>query len=363
MTIEHRASMELMESIFKNELLLENIFSSMNLNGIKTVRFVNKKWKRIAAQRFSEISRVFIQLNNEFSRIKVDINDKPFIVLKWGDDINTALDDKLATFKHFKLSITISEEAERKERSEQAFLYLTQVLRHLRCPNGSLIHSLMLHQIMKESNISIDQLASISEACNDYSHVEIRPRGYSLVDASKLPKMICNTLRVYYSTDVVHAFSNFLKTKKVIFVDASFISLDKVTAAINGNAEQFGALEEIDITMKVNVKELLHLAVIHPLRRLSIRIVNGDMLYAGISSLTECITRHAPMLEVLSLEFLQSRIKSEFCKFEGTEFPKLMRLYIGKDVTFVDTSSRDVDIFNFNGGIEVIWTLPSDSGK
>lgn len=74
------------------------------------------------------------------------------------------------------------------------------------------------------------------------------------VDASKLPKMICNTLRVYYSTDVVHAFSNFLKTKKVIFVDASFISLDKVTAAINGNAEQFGALEEIDITMKVNVK-------------------------------------------------------------------------------------------------------------
>lgn len=52
----------------------------------------------------------------------MDINDKPFIVLKWGDDINTALDDKLATFKHFKLSITISEEAERKERSEQAFL-------------------------------------------------------------------------------------------------------------------------------------------------------------------------------------------------------------------------------------------------
>lgn len=68
--------------------------------------------------------------------------------------------------------------------------------------------------------------------------------------------MICHTIRInpttFPLTNVSNVFSHYVNTKKIIFEDASLINLDQVVRAIIGTGEQFGKLEEIDVTMKMN---------------------------------------------------------------------------------------------------------------
>lgn len=69
-------------------------------------------------------------------------------------------------------------------------------------------------------------------------------------DITGLPKLICNTLRLDRSAvaeDVSNFFTNF-NTAKIIVEDASYIDLYGVVQAIVRYGEQFGILQEIDVT-------------------------------------------------------------------------------------------------------------------
>lgn len=132
--------------------LLKNIFSSMDLDTMKSVRLVNKKWNTVAESRFKEIRRVCMKvlrtfkyikhlnlLNNLQARVHLKFGDntekqcncerKPFLILRSGNDIRTALSDKLASFTHFKLEVTISGEEEKIDEEYQCKYKLDWIIK------------------------------------------------------------------------------------------------------------------------------------------------------------------------------------------------------------------------------------------
>ncbi|XP_021961850.1 uncharacterized protein LOC110857569 [Folsomia candida] len=357
--MDTKASVELMESIFENELLLANIFSWLDLDTIKIVRLINTKWESVARKRFSEISLVFVRLKFDLSsantRIKLDLNNKPFLTL-WlddGNDIITPLYDQLAPFKNFKLVFTIyAETVISDERMEEAYFCLNQLIRYLWRPNGSLTHSMGFFQ-----NTSKDLLRSIIDGYNAFSHVEIEAGEYVwFINTSDLPKMICHTIRInpttFPLTNVSNVFSHYVNTKKIIFEDASLINLDQVVRAIIGTGEQFGKLEEIDVTMKMNFNQLAALAGLRGLKRLKIRINDTIISESPMPALQECITKHAATLEFLHLEWMRCRVTSELSKLDSIEFQKLRKLYFGKNLLFEDVAEHEVDLFDLHVAIQ-----------
>ncbi|XP_021962021.1 uncharacterized protein LOC110857716 [Folsomia candida] len=371
--------MELMESIFENELLLGGIFSWLDLDTIKIVRLVNSKYKRVAWKRFSEISHVYVHLHlvlgTDFdnARLQLDLNDQPFLTLELGEDINTALNDQLTPFKNFKLEFTIIQRTLISDRRiEVVYFRLNQLIRHLWRPNGSLIHSLSVLLSSEVGNVSRDLLVSIIQACNSFSHVEIEPKGYVLLNTSDLPRMTCHTLRINYAAfrfgNLSNSFSNFENIKKIILEDASSINLDTVVRAIFDNGEQFRNLEEIDVKIKLKFDQLVALAGLRGLKRLTIRIVAANMSQNTIPALQECVARHSQTLEFLYLQFIRCKVTSGL-SFE-TVFPKLRMLYLEtanltfeefgdqdqdiyyEDEAFKEVESPSVDIFYLNGAVE-----------
>ncbi|OXA47709.1 hypothetical protein Fcan01_17961 [Folsomia candida] len=339
---------ELLESISWNELLLKNIFSSMDLDTMKSVRLVNKKWNTVAESRFKEIRRARVHLKfGDNTEKQCNCERKPFLILRSGNDIRTALSDKLASFTHFKLEVTISGE---EEKIDEEYQCLSQLLRDLSRPNGSLICFASLLHAIDNIHQSHVPLASIIDACNGFSHLEINPNGFVPPDITGLPKLICNTLRLDRSAvaeDVSNFFTNF-NTAKIIVEDASYIDLYGVVQAIVRYGEQFGILQEID--------KLAALAALRGLKRLRIRMQtlrpfdSIDLSRDIMSDFQQCLAKHAPTMEVFKVEFIKKRVSAYYRKVYSIEFPKLRELYLETNLN--DLEANYVDIFFLSKTVE-----------
>ncbi|XP_021968423.1 uncharacterized protein LOC110863424 isoform X2 [Folsomia candida] len=350
----------LMDDVFQNDLILENIFTSLNLPSLRSIRLVCIKWNQLSGRMFADKSLVRLRLvQNTYSSsdmiyTNLEVNGTSNFTIHSGKCIKSVIGTQLDSFKNFAILFNTY------QHSEQAYADMLQLVRHLWSPTGSISHM----ETFDDPRIPKRLLFSLVEAFNSFRKVEMTLNFRTGYENGL--QFNCDTLNVVqpcpYSSLKDGVMSHFFNLKRIIFNHC--YNLKDFFAYMETNLNKFDKLVEIEIFDCIgNLYDLKPLSRLERgLKTLKIQLYSDHdtrVEFDDFIVLEMILVRHSSTLKELSLAVLslQREKITPIPKFASIKFPKLQKLAL--DMTAFEhctsgcTDKMDSrDIFNIGVAVE-----------